>query len=71
MKPLLFRSLLLSLLAIVASVFLPFNIQKTEATEAIASAPLVAEGEALSSKIVVVGNKDTKRYHLPGMRYYR
>ena len=28
------------------------------------------ETDASSGKIVVIGNKDTKRYHLPGMPYY-
>jgi hypothetical protein len=30
----------------------------------------VVEEKTQSSKVVVIGNRDTKRYHLQGMRYY-
>jgi len=58
MKPLSFNFLLVFLLATLINVAWPVNIQKAEATE------------ALSSQMIVVGNKDTKCYHLPGMPYY-
>ena len=34
------------------------------------SSSVVVKEETRSSKTIVIGNKDTKRYHLPGMPYY-
>jgi LPS-assembly protein len=70
MKPLLFNSLLFSLLAAFVNVALPANIQKTEAAETISFPSAVVASEAPSSQKIVVGDKDTKRYYLPGMPYY-
>lgn len=36
----------------------------------IAVSPMMSYAESPSSRTIVVGNKDTKRYHLPGMPYY-
>ena len=38
--------------------------------EKIAGAPAEINKESVPSKIIVIGNSDTKRYHLPGMPYY-
>ena len=70
MKPSLFSSLLFSLLVAYINVALPANMQQAEASEAISSTLVVTKAEASSSQATVVGNKDTKRYHLPGMPYY-
>ncbi|MDD5169400.1 MAG: hypothetical protein PHN75_11325 [Syntrophales bacterium] len=42
------------------------SVGKTPSAAPIPSSPVVESGQAIK----VIGNSDSRRYHLPGMRYY-
>lgn len=71
MKPLLFRFLLFALLAIFAVAVLPCHVWKAEASKTISSPSHAPKTKAPFARKLVVGNKYTKRYYLPGMSYYK
>jgi len=61
-----------SLVIIILTVFINTAMAANPVTKAQAPAtpPVGVKAEASPSKMIVVGNSDSKRYHLPGMPYY-
>jgi predicted acyltransferase (DUF342 family) len=59
-----FKSLLFLLLMVSVNASGAVDIQQSTSTSEIANE------ESQVSRTIVIGNKDTKRYHLPGMAYY-
>ncbi len=64
------KILLFGLLVVCFSTSLPVVIQAAVTSDVVSSPPAPPEKKPEPSRIIVIGNKDTKRYHLPGMPGY-
>ncbi len=70
MKPFLLIGLTVCFLTTFVSVTYSDNNSKSDMLKAVSTSAAQDKPANLSSPAAVIGNKDTKRYHLPGMPFY-